>query len=42
MQLYIWLLTHIKNRDVYYPDNVKIDSFQTNELKGSKMNFFYV
>jgi hypothetical protein len=34
MQLYIQLLTHIKNSNVYCIDFVKIDSFQENEPKG--------
>jgi hypothetical protein len=34
MQLYIQLLTHIKKNNVYCPDLMKIDSFQTNEPKG--------
>jgi hypothetical protein len=42
MQLYIQLLTHIKKNDVYYLDFVKIDPFQKNEPKGSKMDFLYV
>jgi hypothetical protein len=36
------LLTHIKSSNVYCLDFVNIDSFQTNEPKGSKMDFFYV
>jgi hypothetical protein len=42
MQLYIQLLTHIKNKDVYCIDPMKIDSFQENEPKGRNMDFFYV
>jgi hypothetical protein len=39
MQLYIQLLTHIKNENVYYIDFMNIDSFQTNEPKGRNMDF---
>jgi hypothetical protein len=42
MQLYIKLLTHTKNNDVYCIDLIRIDSFQTNEPKGIKMDFLYV